>query len=416
MWREFWTDHKGEPLSQTERALRWLSLIAIVGFVAIAVGSFAFGIGGVLRFILIGSLAAVGALGSGCLLGLLFSLPTTSQQVVVVAPTSTPNAEPANLHQLTDSGYGDNNSLQQISAWLAGAIVALTLAQYDAAAKRFDQLALVVSSAMATPCTTPIAEPAANRVAVLPAATTPPNPTSVGRSPKSDPTIAPPTQICATDANTRVSLAPGELILGAYAILGFLISYLWGRRYLAAELTRGRKDTQNASKTASDLAEQAARQGGVPQDTRPAKSSNRALEDGLQALLSDDMPPVVNPGPDSNDPWKGQFGGNSVNTLAKLSAEVLPKFDEPGLFVISLTVKPSRPSARVILRNKPVRIYLHPTYPEPIRNLKFDANGELMLALVAFGAFTVGAQLDDGSMLEMDLSDLQAAPTDFRLR
>jgi len=88
-----------------------------------------------------------------------------------------------------------------------------------------------------------------------------------------------------------------------------------------------------------------------------------------------------------------------------------------GLFLVSLVICGRDAKGRAALASTQARLYLHPTFPEPIiRTIGFDSGGFAEVKMSAVGAFTVGVQLmSSGDLLELDLSDLRNAPAAFRL-
>jgi len=61
-------------------------------------------------------------------------------------------------------------------------------------------------------------------------------------------------------------------------------------------------------------------------------------------------------------------------------------------------------------------LYLHNTFHQPIRR-EAPSEGKVTLELHAYGAFTVGAVIEqDGTPLELDLAALESAPPRFRER
>jgi len=123
---------------------------------------------------------------------------------------------------------------------------------------------------------------------------------------------------------------------------------------------------------------------------------------------------LIEPGPNPDDPWKGQFGGSSTNNNRRLSATVTPLAGESGLYSIHLTVtttSTSKPLTGV------VQFFLHPTFNDQKPVIRVGPNSVAELDIVAWGAFTVGALADDGqTRLELDLSGLPDAPPEFRAR
>jgi MinD-like ATPase involved in chromosome partitioning or flagellar assembly len=112
---------------------------------------------------------------------------------------------------------------------------------------------------------------------------------------------------------------------------------------------------------------------------------------------------------DEDDPHKGQFGGLSQRNGATLSAHV--EALRSDWFEIHLTVKvdpaPSEPMT--------VRFHLHPTFRISVREVPLQS-GRAELVLRAWGAFTVGVEVNGRTRLELDLAELSDAPREFRER
>ncbi len=101
-----------------------------------------------------------------------------------------------------------------------------------------------------------------------------------------------------------------------------------------------------------------------------------------------------------DDPQKNQWGGSSTSNGRILKASVTP-YDVSDLYDILLSVESLDPSNP--LQGK-VTFHLHDTFinPNPTIIVK---NGKARLKLKAWGAFTVGAEVDDGiTRLELDLA------------
>lgn len=112
-------------------------------------------------------------------------------------------------------------------------------------------------------------------------------------------------------------------------------------------------------------------------------------------------------GLDAQDPWKGKFGGAARNRDRVLSASVEPVPGSTKMFRVRLAVHSTRPESNP-LRGL-VRFYLHPTFPNSTPVVQVGPNGVAELNLSGWGAFTVGAEADDGqTKLELDLMDVPA--------
>jgi pYEATS domain-containing protein involved in immunity len=202
-----------------------------------------------------------------------------------------------------------------------------------------------------------------------------------------------------------------------HTIAGFMILYLWARREapgffkllqekkelevksekLEKSLEVERLNVEETQHTARGIFEQATKGQSLP--IRPAKDS--------------ELPAMIAPRRDTDDPWKGQFGGQAEANGRKLSAQVRPRLDNDELFDVQLRVES-------IDKGKPLQgvvvFYLHPTFPDD-KILVEVRDGVGDLSVTVWGAFTVGAVADGGAtLLELDLSDLKDAPQKFKDR
>jgi hypothetical protein len=65
----------------------------------------------------------------------------------------------------------------------------------------------------------------------------------------------------------------------------------------------------------------------------------------------------------------------------------------------------------------PVVFFLHPTFANPKQEVPVASAPEVRLTVLAYGAFTVGVECDNGqTRLELDLSEDPALPPEFRAR
>lgn len=110
------------------------------------------------------------------------------------------------------------------------------------------------------------------------------------------------------------------------------------------------------------------------------------------------------------DPQKGQWGGKSESNRRRITASV--SMVNISWYKISIRVE----STSGVLLDKDVVFYLHPKVC-PYDNIVKPIDGKATLEIHAWGAFTVGAETDDGkTRLELDLSELESAPKSFRER
>jgi hypothetical protein len=112
---------------------------------------------------------------------------------------------------------------------------------------------------------------------------------------------------------------------------------------------------------------------------------------------------------DEDDPHKGQFGGHSQRNGATLSAHVDALRSDWFEICLTVTVDPA-PSEPVT-----VRFHLHPTFRISVREVPLQS-GRAELILRAWGAFTVGVEINGRTRLELDLAELPDAPQAFRER
>lgn len=120
-------------------------------------------------------------------------------------------------------------------------------------------------------------------------------------------------------------------------------------------------------------------------------------KDKSTSRLSKGSPNTTNP----DDPQKGMWGGKSINNGRTLSAKVERIPDEDFYRRVIFRVE-SNDAAKPL--NGKVTFYLHPTFKKSEITVPVT-NGAAELSLVAWGAFTVGAEADNGqTKLELDLA------------
>lgn len=152
--------------------------------------------------------------------------------------------------------------------------------------------------------------------------------------------------------------------------------------------------------------------GGVQALSKKVVSENLdLLEPIIKTMGMEDMisKKVKNVNQNLDDPQKGKWGGHSITADKKLSATVIALENTPHLFKITLTVD-------TIDKSKflgKVTFHLHPTFINAVRTVESE-NGIAKLHLIAYGAFTVGVETEDGTKLELDLADDASFPEVFR--
>jgi hypothetical protein len=112
----------------------------------------------------------------------------------------------------------------------------------------------------------------------------------------------------------------------------------------------------------------------------------------------------------SEDPQKGKWGGTAVSSDRRLEAEIVPMPGTEARYQVTLRVVSTRVNAPLA---GSVQFHLHPTFSNPNPIVPVE-DGIASLTLVAWGAFTVGAEADNGqTRLELDLADVPGASRQF---
>ena len=115
-----------------------------------------------------------------------------------------------------------------------------------------------------------------------------------------------------------------------------------------------------------------------------------------------------------DDPQKNQWGGQPIRSGQRLSAKVIPRPGPANTFDVHLRVEPEQGSPPIAT---PVWLHLHSRFVPQTPRIQ-PAEGAAHLDLVAWGAFTVGATVEDEpqTFLEIDLAGLPEAQEQFRSR
>jgi hypothetical protein len=142
-----------------------------------------------------------------------------------------------------------------------------------------------------------------------------------------------------------------------------------------------------------------------PPDEKSNKSKTAASSKPKRAKKPAEKPTP----PVEDDPQKGRWGERAATDTRRLTATV--ETIDRDWFRIHLTVSARRGKKPL---NGNVVFHLHDSFQDPVQTVKVR-DGEATLTLVAYGAFTVGAEADKGrTRLELDLAELKSAPKKFR--
>ncbi|HEX2535163.1 MAG TPA: peptidoglycan-binding domain-containing protein [Chitinophagaceae bacterium] len=125
------------------------------------------------------------------------------------------------------------------------------------------------------------------------------------------------------------------------------------------------------------------------------------FRDRVRALY--DKQPVQVP----DDKQKGRWGGQPAANGKTLSATVR-KGLIPGLYTVHLKVE----GGDRLVPGPELAFFLHPSF---IREIRFVpvVDGAAELKITAYESFTVGAYTDDGTVLELDLNEVEGFPEGF---
>lgn len=353
---------------ESKRAFFALLMLMIIGLLTIFIySSQAANVTQFTSYVSAGIVIAGASLFVGGLLGFLFGIPRTLQQSGPLKPAGVTESETAAKGNTRQVNYEANTNLEQISDWLTKILVGIGLTQLTVIPGKLQSVASYAANGLG-----------------------------------------------ATDASRTYALC---LIL-FFLVCGFVLSYLWTRLYLPGEFARADKDME-ALKVSHNALEVSAQAKKMSADTQAnalgigsgkSSSSGTAIAKEMFAATAE-----IAPGNAPGDPWKNQFGGKNVSNNRQLRAEVKKISDSSDLFSIRLTVS-SIDQAKYPLQGV-VQFFLHPTFKNDRPIITLDSNGVAELNLTAWGAFTIGALTDDGkTKLELDLSELPDAPTDFRNR
>jgi hypothetical protein len=174
-------------------------------------------------------------------------------------------------------------------------------------------------------------------------------------------------------------------------------------RDLEAKVDQNRQTLESMSADVKQTAQSAevtrnAFVAGVGKLTRPAPSQS-----------------AVDPRVEVDDPHKHKFGDASRRSGRELTGEVTPLPGTDELFEVRLEVEATS-GAKPLADGTIVNFYLHPTFRQPTVPVSVTG-GRAVLARLAWGAFTVGAEISSEAVrLELDLAALDSAPPVFRAR
>ncbi|HMV10883.1 MAG TPA: hypothetical protein PK325_03085 [Cyclobacteriaceae bacterium] len=194
------------------------------------------------------------------------------------------------------------------------------------------------------------------------------------------------------------NIAPiaGITVVLYFLSTGFLWSYLWSRLHLI-QLFKWVDDGLRAS-------------------YEKAKQTISRQEEVMESLVKvsglDQNVGSKSNNPDNADPEKGKWGGKSASNDRVVTAKVHQTAWNANYYEILFEVFSTNAVAKPLTGE--VVFHLHPSFPNPVMPVPV-VNGMAKLRLVAWGAFTVGVETDNGAnQLELDLATLPDAPQRFK--
>lgn len=215
-----------------------------------------------------------------------------------------------------------------------------------------------------------------------------------------------------------------------FLVLGFLCAYLWTRLYFSKMLAKSQSDVQEIQEELDNKKEELNdKQNELDEKGKQLEEKQTELvekeeellktENEVKALATSFSKPIIDlkskiiTDLSKEDPNKNRFGGKAESNERMLNAIVTPTSYDDELFTVILEVNS--------INNKnpltgEVTFHLHPTFNNPTEVLNVK-DGIAKLNLIAYGAFTVGVECDEGkTKLELDLAELVDAPKLFKER
>jgi hypothetical protein len=270
-------------------------------------------------------------------------------------------------HNASTNFYSDNTNLEDISDWLTKIIVGITLIKFNTILVWLNNAALSMGATLS------------------------------GKAP------------CAGNCTGYFVFSYAIIIL--YFIAGLGASYLWTRIYFMLILISSKKEQGKLQRDEKIKLQTIANQELAETPTPGVSDADRhffeANENNFMETVKEKYKKasVI----DDTDLQKGRWGGKEINNGWKLSANVDVDRSFMGLYKLMVSVKAA--DAAPIL-NGTVAFFLHDTFPREIVFVKAQ-NGEAKLELIAYEAFTIGAMLDNGTTLELDLNNVPGYPRGF---
>lgn len=208
-------------------------------------------------------------------------------------------------------------------------------------------------------------------------------------------------------------------VIVLYILVGGSMTYLWPRINFARMLTANRKylekletmkhDQQAAGlKTLNPQLIDNLFQTEMIRGQVPGTGSNQPqISNAFKATVEKEY--QTRPIKDKTDLQKDRWGGKAEKKDCWLSASVESDINT-GFYRLLIKVSPLTTEKNI---GNQIAFFLHDTFPKEIVYVNSNAAGEAILMLNAYEAFTVGAYLEDGTDLELDLNNVPGYPKGF---
>lgn len=209
---------------------------------------------------------------------------------------------------------------------------------------------------------------------------------------------------------TGSNLAIGTVLY--FTITGFLSGYLWTRIHFYRLLAQTGRDVQKLEEELEQKEKEITEKEKIAEQTLEelyALDNTYKETDALKRIKKT----FTNESGDIDDPNAGKFGGLATVNDRILKASVTTTTFDKERFNVALIVE-STASGKPLTGT--VTFHLHPTFRSKVHKVQVE-NGIAKLNLIAWGAFTVGVECDNGNTkLELDLAKLADAPELFKAR
>ena len=232
-----------------------------------------------------------------------------------------------------------------------------------------------------------------------------------------------------TGNNADLAIASGVAVILASSAIGALVGYLWFARHWPSELAAGEKKMRQLlafmglEQSREDVAPDTP---SLPPTPAPAPAGDAGAREAAEGEVqpsqamklrtaAENIYALMRTAPKVPHDWaKQMFGGQSRVTSEKFGVRELTasvrRLDSQWFEVNFEVLASPVPDTEVIF-------FLHNTFKNPTPSAGFGVGGVARLTVTAYGAFTVGALVDDGTtMLELDLAAIATAPPEFKNR